>query len=228
MGERLKFFVDFDGTVCPQDVCLLMLEKFAQEGWRDLDRLWEEGKLSTVECAERTLELMDFTPEDLMDLIQGVDLDPFFVPFVRWALERNYQVIILSDGYQNYIAPLLGREGLDLPFLGNILVNDGKWRILTPYFNQECGSCGVCKRSLIENNRTATDICVYIGDGKSDYCAAAICDVVFAKDKLASYCRERGIAFIPFSSFSDVLKECTSRKESLPSSIRGQTGQKSV
>ena len=46
---------------------------------------------------------------------------------------------------------------------------------------------------------------VLVGDGKSDACLAGSADVVFAKSRLLDYCREQGIAHIPFTSFTDVL-----------------------
>ena len=47
---------------------------------------------------------------------------------------------------------------------------------------------------------------VYIGDGVSDFAAAAVADERFAKAgrALEAYCRERGIACTPFTSFSEI------------------------
>ena len=41
-----------------------------------------------------------------------------------------------------------------------------------------------------------------IGDGRSDFCAAASADLVIAKGALAVYCGKNGIAFEPFIDFA--------------------------
>jgi len=44
-----------------------------------------------------------------------------------------------------------------------------------------------------------------VGDGASDYKAALLADVVFAKGTLAAWCARNGIAFVPYSTMRDVL-----------------------
>jgi 2-hydroxy-3-keto-5-methylthiopentenyl-1-phosphate phosphatase len=47
---------------------------------------------------------------------------------------------------------------------------------------------------------------IFVGDGLSDRYAAACADVVFAKDKLATFCAEQGIAFHPYETLADVAE----------------------
>ena len=44
-----------------------------------------------------------------------------------------------------------------------------------------------------------------VGDGASDYKAALLADVVFAKGTLATWCARNGIDFVPYSTLRDVL-----------------------
>ena len=44
-----------------------------------------------------------------------------------------------------------------------------------------------------------------VGDGASDYKAALLADVVFAKSTLAVWCARNGIVFVPFTTLRDVL-----------------------
>ena len=48
------FFIDFDGTITKKDVCEAMVERFAADGWQEINLLWETRKISTEECANRT------------------------------------------------------------------------------------------------------------------------------------------------------------------------------
>jgi len=65
---------------------------------------------------------------------------------------------------------------------------------------------GVCKCRVVASD----ELRIYIGDGRSDFCVADTVDLVFAKDKLADYCGERGIPFVGFEDFSDLLPKMKS------------------
>ena len=47
---------------------------------------------------------------------------------------------------------------------------------------------------------------MYAGDGFSDRCVALAASRVFARDGLATYLDDRGVAFEPFEDFHDVLR----------------------
>jgi 2-hydroxy-3-keto-5-methylthiopentenyl-1-phosphate phosphatase len=47
---------------------------------------------------------------------------------------------------------------------------------------------------------------VFVGDGYSDRCAALAADRVFARDGLAHYLDDRGVAYEPFADFHDLLE----------------------
>ena len=71
-----------------------------------------------------------------------------------------------------------------------------------------CGT-GTCKRRLISAYREKHPeaFCVHIGNGRvSDQCGGLESDLVFAKDTLVDALRERGRAFIPFTTLDDVCR----------------------
>ena len=53
------------------------------------------------------------------------------------------------------------------------------------------------------------DIIVYIGEGYSDRCPAQYADIVFAKDKLQTYCQQENISYYLYASFFDVTTRLT-------------------
>lgn len=205
MAKKLIFFIDFDGTITRQDVCNTMVKTFAREGWAELNSLWEEGALSTRDCAQATLDLMTVLPGELEDFFMQMEIDPTFPAFLKWAEEEKHPVYILSDGYANYIEPILKKAGIQIEYYANFMQYQEGWHIHTPHLNTECGKCGVCKKGKIEELADAESIKIYIGDGYSDLCPARYCEIVFAKQTLAKLCLQEGIPFFYYQDFAEIL-----------------------
>lgn len=204
MGRKLMIFVDFDGTISKEDVCCSMVDRFAAEGWQDINRLWEEGALSTEECAQQTLDIMTVSPDELESFFTSMEIDESFPDFVRWSRQNDYPLYIVSDGYDNYIDLLCKKYQLELPIYANHLEYRQGWQIECPYLDQECQQCGVCKTGIIRQLARPGFITVYIGDGYSDMCPADNTDIVFAKKTLARLCSEKNIKHHPYSNFHDI------------------------
>ncbi|WP_072774174.1 MtnX-like HAD-IB family phosphatase [Desulfitobacterium chlororespirans] len=201
------FFVDFDGTIVTQDMCALLVETLAGEGWRELNEGWERKELSTLECARRTFKLFNSNdPEVFRQLIDQAVFDPRFSDFAAFCERRGFSLIILSDGYDFYIEYLLQREGLSLPYYANKLLFAPQLDVETPYSSGECELCGVCKLQLMEKLLKPGYRSVYIGDGTSDFCPAERADKVFAKSRLYQHCQEVGKEAQLFESFQDILQ----------------------
>ena len=198
------FFIDFDGTITKQDVCSAMVTKFAKEGWEEINLLWEHGNLSTEECAQLTLDLIDVEPEQLEDFFEKAEIDKSFLDFVIWAEQQRYPISILSDGYDNYIEKVLARYELAIPYYANHLEYEQGWRIKCLHWDKDCQKCGVCKKDLMQELLQPGYISIYIGDGYSDVCPAEYADIVFAKDNLARLCTEKGIPFHQYNDFNDI------------------------
>ncbi len=206
--NKLMFFVDFDGTITVNDICYTMVNFLAAEGWKELNRLWEQKVISTEECAQGTLHLMDVKPAELEEFFYAQELTPGFPTFVDWVRSHEYPLYILSDGYDNYIDIVLQRHGLEIEYYANHLKYDaGRWQFVSPYPDDDCQECGVCKKALIEQKLQPGYRTVYIGDGYSDTCPAQFCDTVFARDTLASYCEQNDIPYHPYQNFYQVLEQ---------------------
>ncbi len=201
------FFVDFDGTIVTQDMCAVLVETLAGEGWREINELWERKELSTLECARRTFKLFNSNdPEVFRQLIGQAVFDPGFLDFAAFCEQRGFPLIILSDGYDFYIEYLLQREGLNLPYYANKLLFAPQLDVETPYSSGECDLCGVCKLQLMEKLLKPGCRSVYIGDGTSDFCPAERADKVFARSRLYQHCQEVGKEAQLFQSFQDILQ----------------------
>jgi HAD superfamily phosphoserine phosphatase-like hydrolase len=129
-----------------------------------------------------------------------------FAAFVREAQGRGDRVVVVSSGFEELIAPVLEREGVDVPVRANrVDTSGGNWRVIWTY-GEACDVCGEsCKRSLVRE-LAGEDEVVYVGDGYSDRCAALASDRVFATKGLARYLDGEGVAYTRFDDFHDVAR----------------------
>jgi 2-hydroxy-3-keto-5-methylthiopentenyl-1-phosphate phosphatase len=115
-------------------------------------------------------------------------------------LVERYDPLVVSGTFHELIEPVLAREGVSVELLANRLDPrlDG-WRVV-PRNEVMCDTCGEgCKREALPAGEV-----VYVGDGYSDRCAALAASRVFARDGLAAYLNEHGVAYTPFDDLADV------------------------
>ena len=119
--------------------------------------------------------------------------------FVELARARG--PIVVSSGFHELIEPVLDREGLQLEVRANrVEALPGGWKVRFRD-DEPCPVCGEpCKRRTVADLGSFT----YVGYGYSDRCVAGAATRVFARDALAAYLSERGVAFEPFADFHDV------------------------
>ncbi|MEA1962598.1 MAG: MtnX-like HAD-IB family phosphatase, partial [Bacillota bacterium] len=185
--------------------CSAMVETFARDGWQEINRLWEQKELSTEECANKTFELFDAVPDDIKKLMKSIEIDDYFIAFLKLCKRQEDKVYILSDGYDLNIQTILKKYNIDVPYFCNRLIYTDKFMIQCPHINQSCGKCGTCKTTLMKQLKEPGSQTIYIGDGYSDTCPATHADIVYAKGSLYAFCMENGIDAIPYQSFKDII-----------------------
>ncbi len=205
MSMQYAFFVDFDGTITLEDTCDMLLMRYGNSRLWGINEQWENKEISTRECITNCLAEMRLTPEAIHQVVREAAIDPHFKSFLAMTQEQGYPVYIVSDGYAQIIQGVLARECLQVPYYANELHYDDHYTVSFPHFAKECGRCGTCKTSLIKQLAKPGVHRVYLGDGTSDFCAAAGCDTIFARGKLAQYCRAQQIPYRGFQSFQEVL-----------------------
>ena len=134
-------------------------------------------------------------------LVDHVDLRPGF-----HELAEAYRPTIVSSNFRQLIEPILAREGVRVEVRANdVEWEPGGWRA-TFRNGDACGTCGEpCKRADVTSADAIGEV-VYVGDGYSDRCAAQAADRIFARDGLARYLDEQGVAYEPFDELSDVTR----------------------
>lgn len=217
---KLKFYIDFDGTITMNDVWINSIGKFIKDKakFKEVEEDFVSLKITSRECIRRELEIVeDFSFEQFDKYLDDESLDPYFKKFLDWCNENDYPVKIVSEGLDYYINYILRKENIDAEVYSNKLIvsDDNKLMCEFPYRDEHCSYCGVSKRNILVDGTNDLDdeISVFIGDGVSDYCVSNYADIIFAKKRLASYCWKNNLTYFEYKDFSDVIKKIEKLKE---------------
>ena len=214
MKRTIKVFVDFDGTITLEDVGEAIFKKFGET--EKVKRIIEDllsDKISSRQCWDELCDSVDnINKVELDEFIDLLDVDPTFIPFVKFCSKNKIDMVVLSDGFDYYIDRLFNKAGLaGLKYYSNKLFVDetGMLKAEYPYFDVDSPTSANCKKNHIINHSSDDEYTVYIGDGNSDKDAAQYCDFIFAKDGLARFCSIERISFYPFKNFTEVQNKLT-------------------
>jgi 2-hydroxy-3-keto-5-methylthiopentenyl-1-phosphate phosphatase len=114
---------------------------------------------------------------------------------------------IASDGLDEVIAAMLARAGVaHLRVRASRLVQTGprRWALEFPHARDGCAAGSATCKCVALGTDTARPA-LLVGDGASDFCAAARADMTFAKSRLLEHCAALGIAHRPIADFADAL-----------------------
>lgn len=200
-------YFDFDNTISKGDVLDSIIERFAGDGrWKEMEREWKAGRLSTRECLEGQVRSLRVTWSELREHLRAVTLDPAFVPLLDLLRTRRVEHLIVSDSFSMIIAEILAQHGIGgVPIFANeVSFADDVMIPAFPHSNPEHPGCAHCKRLHLLARPAQQSI--YVGDGRSDLCPALVADLVFAKDSLLEELIARGVPCVPITDLSGVLE----------------------
>jgi len=139
-------------------------------------------------------------------LRRKIRVGPTFAEFVAACRANGAEITIVSSGIEPIVRDRLDEIGVgDIAIVANGLDPDPNgWRIV---YRGDAAN-GTDKAALVLAARAAGSRTLFIGDGRSDYAAAIAADTRFAKRgyPLERYLTERGIDFIPYSSFAELVQ----------------------
>lgn len=226
---RINVYVDFDGTIAPDEPTDALFDRFADPSWREIEKEWQQGRMTSRDCMERQIALLRATPDEVDRFLADVTIDPDFTAFVRLCHRQDMRLVVVSDGLDRIVGTTLRGAGLSLPFYANELqwLGDDRWGLAFPHARRDCRvNMGNCKCSHRRAEPRAIDILV--GDGRSDFCLAQRSDLVLAKNQLAVHCREAGVPHHRIRDFSDAIgllaSWCESRHQPSAATWPGHVG----
>jgi len=214
----VSIFCDFDATISVEDVGDALFKNFGDfyTYWNE----YSEGKYNVRELNKKLCGSLrsNLTYEEITDFAKEMPIDFYFVQFLEYCNQKQFNFTVVSDGYDAYINPIFEFNKIaDYPIYCNSLKKNENgfeaifYGAVEYCYEKNCyekNSCTTasCKRNVVLNNSAEKDIIVYIGDGHTDFCAAEHSDIIFAKSKLATYCNENKIPHHPFKSFLDIKR----------------------
>lgn len=200
---------DFDGTVTEKDISYLILDTFANGDWKKLVADYRENKISVDYFNKQAFAMVRASKETLTKFVRGkAKLRPGFKELIDYCHERDFRLVIVSNGLDFYIDVILRDagirnievfaaqtkfcpKGIKVQYIGpdGNQANDGLKEIYTKLF-------------LAKGYRL---IC--LGNGVSDIYPARLAHHVFARDDLLSHCTKENIACTPFNDLNDVVED---------------------
>ena len=229
--DRLRIFVDFDGTITTRDVVDVVLEKFARKEWLDVEKDWQTGRIGSRECLTRQMNFVVAKEEELTHLIDPIEIDPFFIGFLKRSKEHGIPVSVVSDGFDLFIDQILKKNFKDspefltgLPVFCNRLYWTGKG-LKAVFTGPPCAhGCANCKVAVIKKYSAPEEEIIFVGDGLSDRFAAEASDLTFAKGKLLDHCKTKNISHKAYSNFGEVtewlISHCEERSDEAISTVK--------
>ncbi len=208
---RWTILSDFDNTISLSDVTDTLLETYALPEWREIEIQWQQGLIGSRICMQQQIELLRATRDELDATIDAIEIDPHFVEFAQLCKAYKLPLTIVSDGLDYVIKRTLAKHGLQrLSVVAAHLkqVNPDRWRLTSPYAENDCGSVAVtckCREAVRQKSINDAARILYIGDGRSDYCVSTKrADLILAKASLLTHCQENNLPHLSFANFADV------------------------
>ena len=214
------FFIDFDNTITVSDVLKDIIRQFSiNNDWVLLEKAWVEGQIGAKECLEGQLKNIRLSKKDLCCFLKDVHIDPYFVPLLSFLIKEGNQPVILSDNFSLIIECILKNHGIQglVVYANGLDFYRGRLIPSFPYSNPSCPTCAHCKRIHLTSDMVENKKIIYIGDGRSDLCAARVSDLVFAKDALLQQLTKEGKWCVEFKNFKDINQYLVPKNLFVPS-----------
>jgi 2-hydroxy-3-keto-5-methylthiopentenyl-1-phosphate phosphatase len=206
-------FLDFDGTISERDAIDAILEEFADPQWLAVEEEWKSGRIGSRECLRTQMALVRATREEINTLLDTIKVDRGLTTLLETCARHRVPVHVVSDGFDYCIHRILAGAGPRVEhalhgvsvFSSRLKFEGACWRVEFPYFAETCAhGCATCKPAVMRRLNRVGATSIFVGDGLSDRYAAESADLVFAKKRLAAYCRERSIAHVAYDELGKV------------------------
>lgn len=207
-GKKVLIQCDFDGTITESDVSFVILDNFAEGNWRLLLDDYKTGKISVNTLNIKAFAMVKAGKNKLQKAaLDGVKVRAGFKELINYCHERDFRLVIASNGMDFYIDAILKNIGIkDIEvFSGQTtFTSDGieakyvgpQGKVLTDGFKDSI------VRSFINDGYQV----IYAGNGTSDISPAGQCYHIFATQDLLSHCRKTDLSYTAFNDCHEIIK----------------------
>lgn len=202
----LAVFSDFDATITDLDTFDLLVKECAgPNAWQDLEDRLHEGTMTLREVLSTQASFVRITIDEADSLLRArTKFDPTFPHFVERCEREGVSVSVLSSGVQELIERAFARHNIERVaiYANTVDPSPEGWK----FRFRDRSDNGHDKAKVVRDARDAGIRTVYCGDGHSDFAAAHVADVRFAKRgrALEAHLRATGLPFTAFDRFSEV------------------------
>lgn len=198
-------FCDFDGTATAWETSEALLEHLiGTEGFRQKMSQLLADHIGTSQGIKELYNLIDSSSyPQLLEYVKTVRLRDGFVDFLYELKNRNIPIVLISGAVEEMVYAVLGSYS-DL-FEGIFCCKlDHSQDVLHVSSDFDDG-VDLLRKELVMQRYTY-EKSIFIGDSYTDMNAAQRADIVFARDRLNLFLSEKGIPFVPFETFHDIIK----------------------
>jgi 2-hydroxy-3-keto-5-methylthiopentenyl-1-phosphate phosphatase len=202
-------FCDFDGTITAKESLEAVFTTFAPGRWEPVKQKLMAGQL-TVRDGVR--EIMETIPSarylEICEFVAAIPIRPGLVAFLDFLDERHIPFVVISGGFRGMVEARLGplKERVYRIFAADV---DAGGPFLKVTSAHESDTELVAKAEVMALFSAREKIVV--GDGITDFNMARHADLVFARDMLARFLDQSGIAYDPWSDFFDLRDRLNKR-----------------
>lgn len=198
---------DFDGTITIFNVLNSLYEKFAAPSYKETLERWNRGEISTMEEIETVFATVSASRAEMESFLDTVELDSGFPSLLNYCLEAGIKFAIVSDGLYWYIEYIMCYHEIQevSVYACEIHFEPGGYRFSYPWFDPSTPMRSVSKSTIVRDYQSKGSKVVFVGDGVSDFEAAQVADIVYARDELLDYTKDHGIQAREFSDMGDII-----------------------
>jgi 2,3-diketo-5-methylthio-1-phosphopentane phosphatase len=206
-NSKIAVLSDFDGTITTNNVLNSLYEKFAAPSYRETLERWNRGEISTMEEIETVFDTVSASRAEMESFLDMVELDPGFPSLFIYCREAGSKFVIVSDGLRWYIEYIMRHHGIQevAVYACEIHFERGGYRFSYPWFDPSTPLRSVSKSTIVRDYQSWGYKVVFIGDGVSDFEAAQVADIVYARDVLLDYTKDHEIQALEFSNMGDII-----------------------
>ncbi|MCB0975239.1 MAG: hypothetical protein KDB86_11880 [Actinobacteria bacterium] len=200
----LRVVIDFDSVIARHDVGEHLLTRFAGDAWWELSDSYDRGAMSSLEATNALFAHIADVPQAAL---QAAACEVGIVSDAADAVGRlassGVEVVIVSDGFGFYVPDAVAGWPV------RIVCNDVDWAgraMLFPHRGSGCScqSCGSCAQAPVKVARRQGCRTAVVSGSLADRKAILVGDVAFARSRLASWCSDHGVAYVPFENLTSV------------------------
>ena len=209
-GKPFTMVFDFDGTITEEDMFDGLFSRYAHPKYWEAHQAYHDREISLKDAYLGMAEHFRGSLEDIHSFLRREAMlrDGFRELHERLTVEGARSMIV-SNGFDIYLEYLVKLWNLGFAqedvICHHAEIKDGQF---IPTFREHRElrhtNCLIGKAETIRELQQEGAFVAFAGNGYSDTPAAHVADLVFGRQRLEKYCREKKIPFVPFSTFTEV------------------------